>query len=123
MTETQIYQSFNVYNALIRAGFRRNNRYTREATFINQEQLRVRLSDARVRAVWDNTAGDNDAKAAAVVEFLDFYINAGRLHYLGDSETQSSLIEALAASDIESGEMFDLAAYGSALLPEFMVQK
>ncbi|MGI9257785.1 MAG: DUF1800 family protein, partial [Gammaproteobacteria bacterium] len=123
VTETQLYTAFNQYNTLIRNGVRRNNRYTREGRFINQEQLRVRLSDARVRAVWDSTAGENDAKAAAVAEFLDFFMNAGRLNYVGDSTTLTELADALAASDLESGEFFELATYGSALLPEFMVQK
>jgi hypothetical protein len=123
VTETQIYTAFNVYNTLIRNGVRRNNRYTRESRFINQEQLRVRLSDARVRAVWDSAAGDDAAKATAVAEFLDFYMNAGRLKYVGGSATLSALADALATANLESGEFFELAAYGSALLPEFMVQK
>ncbi len=123
VTETQIYTAFNQYDTLIRAGVRRNNRYTRAGIFINQEQLRVRLSDARVRAIWEAAAGDNSAKGAAVAEFLDFFMNAGRLNYVGDSATLSALTDALAASNLESGEFFELAIYGSALLPEFMVQK
>jgi hypothetical protein len=123
VTETQIYTAFNVYNTLIRNGVRRNNRYTRENGIIDQERLRVRLSDARVRAVWDSAAGDELAKATAVAEFLDFYMNAGRLKYVGGSATLAALSDALAASDLESGEFFELAVYGSALLPEFMVQK
>jgi hypothetical protein len=83
----------------------------------------VRLNDARVRSVWDAGAGDATAKATAVAEFLDFYMNAGRLQYLGDSPTLSALTDALAASDINSSDFFESAAYGSALLPEFMVQK
>lgn len=123
VTETQIYTAFNVYNTLIRNGVRRNNRYTRENGIIDQERLRVRLSDARVRVVWDSAAGDELAKATAVAEFLDFYMNAGRLKYVGGSATLAALSDALAASDLESGEFFELAVYGSALLPEFMVQK
>ncbi len=123
VTETQIYTAFNQYSALIRAGVRRNNRYIRETPFLNQEQLRVWLSDARLSAVWDSTAGDNAAKASAVAEYLDFYMNAGRLSYAGDSSTLAELTRALAASNLESGEFFELATYGSALLPEFMVQK
>ncbi len=67
--------------------------------------------------------GDNAVKAIAVAEFLDFYMNAGRLKYVGTSATLSALSDALAASNLDSGEFFELATYGSALLPEFMVQK
>jgi uncharacterized protein (DUF1800 family) len=123
VTETQIYTAFNVYNNFIRNGVRRNNRYTRENGIIDQEQLRVRLSGARVLAIWDGTTGDDVAKAAAVAEFLDFYMNAGRITYVGASPTLSALVNAMANSDPGSGELFELATYGSALLPEFMVQK
>ena len=58
-----------------------------------------------------------------MAEFLDFYMNAGRLKYVGETATLTALADALAASDYESIEFFELATYGSALLPEFMVQK
>jgi uncharacterized protein (DUF1800 family) len=123
VTETQVYNVFNTYDRLIREGELRNNRYTRENGVIAQALLRVQLRSDRVRAVWDNTTGDNVAKATAVAEFLDFFMNAGRLQYLGTSTTLSELSDALAASNFNSNELFELATYGSALLPEFMVQK
>jgi uncharacterized protein (DUF1800 family) len=123
VTETQVYTAFNQYLAFLRNGKLRNNRYTRENGVISTEQLRVRLRDRRVRAVWNETAGDAAAKAAALAEFLDFYMNAGRPGYLGDSVTLAALTDALQAADQESSELFEIAAYGSALLPEFMVQK
>ncbi|MEH6605509.1 MAG: DUF1800 family protein [Pseudomonadales bacterium] len=123
VTETQIYTAFNVYHNLIRNGVRRNNRYTRENDVIEQEQLRVRLSDAVVNDIWNTAAGNEAEKAVAVAEFLDFYMNAGRLKYIGNSPTLVALADALAASPAPSTEFFELATYGSALLPEFMVQK
>lgn len=123
VTETQIYNAFNTYHNFIRNGVRRSNRYTRENGIIDVEQLRVRLSDSRVRSVWNNAAGDNAARAAAVAEFLDFYMNAGRLKYMGNSTTLAQLTNALAGTSPSSDEFFELATYGSALLPEFMVQK
>ncbi len=123
VTETQIYTAFNIYHGFIRNGEIRSNRYTRENGVIELEQLRVRLNDARIRAIWDGAAGDNAAKATAVAEFLDFYMNGGRLKYVGASTTLSELSDALAASNPESSEFFELATYGSAVLPEFMVQK
>lgn len=123
VTETQIYTAANIYHGLIRNGEIRNNRYTRENGVIAQELLRVWLRDDRVRSIWDNAAGDDTAKATAVAEFLDFYMNAGRLAYLGASPTLTELTNALAASNLGSGEFFELATYGSALLPDFMVQK
>jgi hypothetical protein len=84
--------------------------------------LRVRLSGAPIKAVWDATAGDDTAKAASVAEFLDFYMNGGRLRYLGESSTLSTITDALAAADPESREFLELAMY-SAILPEFMVRK
>jgi hypothetical protein len=123
VTETQIYDAFNTYHGFIRNGARRSNRYTRENGIIDVEQLRVRLSDNRVRSVWNGTSGDSAAKAAAVAEFLDFYMNAGRLRYMGNSTTLTQLTNALAGTDPGNDEFFELATYGSALLPEFMVQK
>ncbi len=85
--------------------------------------LRVRLRDDRVMEIWNGAEGDNSAKATVLAEYLDFYMNAGRLKYLGVSPTLTELSSALAASNVDSGELFELAIYGSALLPEFMVQK
>jgi uncharacterized protein (DUF1800 family) len=123
VTETQIYTAFNNYLGFIRNGEIRNNRYTRENGVIAQELLRVRLRDDRIMGVWDAAAGDATAKATAVAEFLDFYMNAGRLQYLGNSSTLTELTNALAATNVASSDFFELATYGSALLPEFMVQK
>jgi len=123
VTETQIYTAFNTYHNFIRNGVRRNNRYTRENAFIGVEQLRVRLSDNRIRSVWDSAAGDEAAKGIAVAEFLDFYMNSGRLKYLGGTVTLPELAGAMTAAGIDSRDFFELATYGSALLPEFMVQK
>ena len=123
VTEVQIYTAFNTYNGFIRNGEFRNNRYTRASGIIKQELLRVRLRDDRVMEVWNDTAGDNTTKAAALAEFLDFFMNSGRLQYLGNSSTLSELTDALAAANVGAGELFELATYGSALLPEFMVQK
>jgi uncharacterized protein (DUF1800 family) len=123
VTEVQIYTAFNTYNDFIRNGKFQNNRYTRASRVIKQELLRVRLRDDRVMEVWNDTAGDTTAKATALAEFLDFFMNSGRLQYLGNSSTLSELTDALAAANVGAGELFELATYGSALLPEFMVQK
>ena len=123
VTEVQIYTAFNTYNAFIRNGKFQNNSYTRASRVIKQELLRVRLRDDRVMEVWNDTAGDTTTKATALAEFLDFFMNSGRLQYLGNSSTLSELTDALAAANVGAGELFELATYGSALLPEFMVQK
>jgi len=49
-------------------------------------------------------------------------MNAGRLKYTGNTGTLSALTDALAGSTSDTN-LFELAIYGSALLPEFMVQK
>ena len=123
VTELQVYSSFNFYNQLITDGLRRTNRFIKENKSIEEEQLRVRLNAERVNSIWNETSGDSKSKAAGVANFLDFYMNAGRLNYIGDSTTLDALTDALAASNQESGELFELAAFGSAVLPEFMVQK
>ena len=57
----------------------------------------------------------------------DFVLGAkdvdGKLTYLGGSASLTELANALAGTNPGSSEWFELAAYGSALLPEFMVQK
>ena len=121
VTETQIYTALNEYDRLIKYGKRRNNRYTRENGIIEPEQLRVWLSDTRVKEIWNGATEGNGAKAVA--EFLDFYMNAGRLKYVGTSSTLSELSDALALADPNSREFFELATYGAAVLPDFMVQK
>lgn len=123
VTETQVYSTMNTYHNIIRRGMRHTSSYFIENPIFPYELHRVLLHDVNIMQIWNETIGEPIDKAKAVSEFLDFYLNAGRLAYLDASTSLESMISVLAQADETNGDIFDLAVYGAAVLPGFMVQK
>lgn len=119
LTEAQLVTTYNLYEKLLRKGLNRGNaaKYSEFST----EQLNVTLSGAPLETVWQHTNGDDTAKAAAVVDYLDFYLNAGQLQLTEQSTIRQSFIDAIVNSDQE--DRLELAIFAVATMPQFFVQR
>ena len=60
-------------------------------------------------------------KAKAVIDYLDFYLNAGTLKLAADNTSYHALIDAMLASSAIH-EKIDMAIYGVVNAPESIVQ-
>lgn len=120
MTESQIFATMNVYNRLLN-----ENMYSdRSLSFSNftADQLTVKFNFTRLQNIIASTSGSNTDKAEAVVDYLDFYLNAGQLKYTNNTGTRNALIQAISA---ESNDLdrFNNAVYGVNTSPEFLIQQ
>ncbi|NQY63644.1 MAG: DUF1800 family protein [Alteromonadaceae bacterium] len=118
-TESQLFNTFNVYNKLISSGLYRNS--AKKYSDYSANELKVTLNKDILPNIWNQAEGDNLVKAAAVVDYLDFYLSAGQLKLSTNSDTRQIFIDAIAAA--KAGERFDLAIYGASISPEFLIQK
>ena len=121
ITESQIYSMFNQYDQLLHNGFvnfRRNP--------FSSEEARVRIDTTGLGDLWESTPGDTQEKATALVDFVDFYLNSGKLKRTSNSGTRSELIEQVESASCVSAPICDrdkLLIYGAALAPEFQIQQ
>ena len=121
ITESQIYSMFNQYDQLLHNGFinfRRNP--------FSSEEARVRIDTTGLGDLWESTPGDTQEKATALVDFVDFYLNSGKLKRTSNSGTRFELIEQVESASCVSEPICDrdkLLIYGAALAPEFQIQQ
>jgi len=81
----------------------------------------VTLNKGILPNIWNQAEGDNLIKAAAVVDYLDFYLSAGRLKLSTNSDTRQIFIDAIVTAN--AGDRFDLSIYGASTNPDFLIQK
>ncbi len=120
MTESQIFTTMNVYNRLLS-----ENMYSSRAlNFSNYtvDQLKVILNPARLLNLMQATSGTDADKAEAVVDYLDFYLNAGKLKYTNNTGTRNALIQAILAES-NTVDRFKNIIYGVSTTPEFLIQQ
>ena len=118
-TESQLFTIFNTYHQLIDNGFYRKS--AKKYSDFSASELTVKLNKNILPTIWNQAAGDNMAKAEAVVDYLDFYLSAGQLKQTSNSDTRQIFIDTLAAAG--EAERFDLAIYGASISPEFLIQR
>jgi len=118
MTESRLFSTFNVIDKLLQKGFVRYSAAENSGFSISQLFVKTQYDD--LTSVWDAAEGDDSLKAEAVVDFLDFYLNAGQMK-LTNSPSRAIIIETV--SSAEAKERMNLAVYGLVNSPEAMVQK
>ena len=120
MTESQIFTTMNVYNRLLSG----NMYSSRALNFSNYtvDQLKVTLNPARLLNLMQATSGTDADKAEAVVDYLDFYLNAGKLKYTNNTGTRNALIQAILAES-NTNNLFKNIIYGVSTAPEFLIQQ
>jgi hypothetical protein len=122
-TESQLFKTFNTFNKLINSGFFRNSVYDTDNINPAYEsgQFHVRLNPRRLAAQWDTTEGSETDKAAAIVDYLDFYLNAGQLADSDNTGIRQAMISNIAVASESS--RYSLGIYGVGTAPAFMSQK
>ena len=121
LTETSLFDTINDFFLLIDRGTIDNGARADDYS-LNRDQQTVRINRDRLNAVYDEAPGTARDKAAALVDYLDFYYNASQIALTADiSGTRDFIIDAVVDSD--GDDRLDLALYGIANAPESLVQK
>lgn len=121
LTETSLFDTINDFFLFINRGTIDNG--GRADTYsLDRGQQTVRINRDRLNAIYDDALGSERDKAAALVDYLDFYYNASQIALTADvSGTRDFIIDAVVDSD--GDDRLDLALYGIANAPESLVQK
>ncbi|WNC69193.1 DUF1800 family protein [Thalassotalea nanhaiensis] len=120
LTEAQMFSTMNIYNGLMNSSLYRNNAAKYSIIYQNWH-LKVWLQQEDFFEIWQNTSGTDTDKATAVVDYLDFYLNAGLMKANDNQGTRKLFIENLVQA--ASNNRFKLAFYGANTSPEFVLQK
>jgi len=120
LSESQLYTSMNIVHIFMRVGLIRWR--IEDRLEYSKEQLMIRLSRSELEEEWNATDGTNAEKAEAVVDYLDFYLNAGQLRATNNMATRAALINAIASAG-SMNERAELAIYGVMTSPEFLIQR
>lgn len=120
MSESQLYSTMNAIHSIL------SNRLLRgriEANLpFSREQLNVSLDTDVIENLWSQTEGSSNAKATAVVDYFDLFLNAGQLKRTDNNLTREALITEIAAAATPQ-ERASLAIYGTMTAPEFFIQR
>jgi hypothetical protein len=120
-TESQLFDSFNSLFLLLDDRFYRDNAFVKFNTNFSLEQLIIRLDFSRLDNIWNSTQGSDSDRATAVVDYLDFYLNAGQLAAAGNNVTRAAMISNIAA--VSDEYRYGLAVYAAGNTAEFQLQK
>jgi len=118
-TESRMFATLNIMDRLLARGFVRSN--ADDNVSYTLDQLRVEISYSQLDDIWNSTAGSDQDKATAVVDFLDFYLNSGQLKAQDDTDTRAIIIDIV--RDANVNQRFNLAVYGMINSPAVVVQK
>jgi len=120
MTESQLFTTMNVFHTLLNSGYARNSAY-KDNDYAKADLL-VKVKPDSLIDIWNNTSGNNNDKASAIIDYLDFYLNAGQLSQSNNTVTYDAVLDAIVGSSSPDTRL-NLAVYGLVNSPEFMVQK
>ena len=121
LTETSLFETINDFFLLIDRGTIDNGVRADDYT-ISRNLQTVSINRDRLEAIYDDAPGSARDKAAALVDYLDFYYNASQIALTNDiSGTRDFIIDAVARSN--GDDRLDLALYGVVNAPESLVQK
>lgn len=121
LTETSLFDTFNDFFLLLDRGALDSGGRADDYS-VSRDQQTARINRDRLTAVFDNAPGDDRDKAAALVDYLDFYYNASQIALTNDiSGTRDFIIDAVVNSS--GDDRLNLALYGVANAPESLVQK
>lgn len=119
VTESQLFTNLNTYNRFLNGGFKRWK--TEEYSQYTADQLTVRLNESLFNNLWQSTSGSDTDKAMAMVDYLDFYFNAGQLKQSSNQVTRNSLIAGIA--DLSDNKRFKESLYIFLSIPDLAVQR
>lgn len=80
------------------------------------------MKPTRLLAAWNSVSGSTAEKAEAMVDYLDFYLNAGQLKQAANAGARAALIQGVAAASSEANRLKD-AVYGVNVTSEFLIQR
>jgi hypothetical protein len=119
MIESTMVNTINTFSDFILNGLVRSSHRFSD---YQRSDLIVRLDLQAVTNIWQQTQGSDEDKAMAVLNYLDFYLNAGQLKNNQNGMSYQALINAM-GSVSATNDKINIAIYGLTNAPETLVQR
>ena len=119
MIESTMVNTINTFSDFILNGLVRSSHRFSD---YKRSDLIVRLDLQAVTNIWQQTQGSDEDKAMAVLNYLDFYLNAGQLKNNQNGMSYQALINAM-GSVSATNDKINIAIYGLTNAPETLVQR
>jgi len=119
MTESQLVTTMNISYTLLNNGYARSSSYNKSN--FTKNQVLVSLSLDSLKTQWQSLTGDDETKSIAIIDYLDFYLNAGQLSESENKNTVTAVKTAMASTD-NLEDKLTIALYGLFNSPEFLIQ-
>ena len=120
MTEGIMVNTINALGVLIYEGLGR--RKSHKFSDYSKDDLLVKLDKQSLIDIWQQTPGSDEDKARAIVDYLDFYLNAYQLSQAEGQHNYQAVIDAMLATPVLEDKV-DMALYGVVNAPESIVQQ
>ena len=88
----------------------------------SKADLMVTLNKQILTDIWQQTPGSDEDKAKAVLDYLDFYLNANQLTQSDNPQNYQAIIDAMLLAQVLNDKI-DIAIYGIVNAPESIVQQ
>ena len=93
-----------------------------QSTDTLREQFLVKLDTQVLTDLWQQTDGEDEEKAMALLNYLDFYLNAGQMDTAFDKQSYQAIIDAMLVVPVLMDKI-NIAIYGMINAPESLVQR
>ena len=120
MTEGIMVNTINALGSFIIDGLVRRTSY--KQSDYSKADLMVTLNKQILTDIWQQTPGSDEDKARAVLDYLDFYLNANQLTQSDNPQNYQAIIDAMLLAQVLNDKI-DIAIYGIVNAPESIVQQ
>mgnify|MGYP001422227477 CR=1 FL=1 len=119
MTESTMVSTINALGEFILNGVARPSHRFSD---YEKDDLLVKLNSQILIDIWQQSQGDDEDKALAVIDYLDYYLNGGQLTLAENNASYQAITNAMstvAATD----DKINIAIYGVVNAPESIGQR
>ncbi|MCE2029973.1 DUF1800 domain-containing protein [Sessilibacter corallicola] len=124
-TDNQLISVFNYYHRLTNNSLSRSFPVNEQNSFLlpfTVDNHKTGWNQQLLESIWNSTEGDNIIKAEALIDFLDFYLNAGFLHAeRATSVTRSAIVKNV--SESTEAARYKAVLNGVINAPETQIQR
>lgn len=119
MTESTMVSTINALGEFILNGVARPSHRFSD---YEKDDLLVKLNSQILIDIWQQSQGDDEDKALAVIDYLDYYLNGGQLT-LAENNTSYQAITNAMSTVAATDDKINIAIYGVVNAPESIVQR
>jgi hypothetical protein len=120
MTESLMVSTINALGSFIVNGLVRKSSY--KLSDYKKQDLEVKLNKQILISIWQQTQGNDETKAKALLDYLDLYLNASQLSMANNTSSYQAIIDAIIATPVLIDKI-NLVVYAVVNAPVSIIQR